>query len=415
MQSRQKPNLTRDWIDPFAVNIVQRLQRKGYETYLVGGCVRDLLAGQRPKDYDIVTMARPEQVRDEIDRAYIIGKRFRLVLVKRGQDQFEVATFRREPSPENDLNEDGLQISDNVFGTPEEDARRRDFTVNSFFYDPVKDELIDYCEGMKDIEDRVIRVIGDPKTRLTEDPIRILRALRLAHKLDFSIEPSLRQAMMEKAPLLTMSALPRRREEMLKILKLQDPSVTLHECHDLGILQHAFPGLDHLYTQKSGIDDFDAYLSRIKSEVPAGIGEPVYLFGIFLLAYVRATIHADPHQPIQISEADESRLAEFMKKELGIFNLEESIILRALELQPELTQVEDYKKRGARRKRGFLLNESMPLALLFAEVDHVISPSDLHFWKMEYATVAHELVTDERPRRRRRRDPRKSPQTPEEN
>lgn len=409
MQSRQKPNLTRDWIDPFAVSIVQRLQKKGYESYLVGGCVRDLLAGQRPKDYDIVTMARPEQVKEAIDRAYIIGRRFRLVLVKRGNDQFEVATFRKEPTPEDSLNEEGLQVSDNEFGTPEEDARRRDFTVNSFFYDPVKDELQDYCDGMKDIEDRIIRVIGDPQTRLTEDPIRILRALRLAHKLDFSIEPSLRQAMMEKAPLLTMTALPRRREEMLKILKLQDPCVTLHESHDLGILQHAFPGLDHLYIHKNGTDDFDAYLSQIKDEPPTGVNEPTYLFGILILAYVRATMHADPHQPIKVSEEDEKRLSEFMKKELGIFNLEESIILHALELQPELTQIEDYKRRGHRRKQGFLRNEAMPLALVFAEVDHVLSPSDLQFWKNEYATIANEIAEESRgPRRRRRRDTRRS-------
>lgn len=383
MQLSPHPKLDRSWIDPFATNIVERLQKKGFETYLVGGCVRDLLAGQRPKDFDIATSAKPEQVRETIDRAYIIGKRFRLVLVKRGADQFEVATFRRDPPPEESLNEEGLQISDNVFGTPEEDARRRDFTVNAMFYDPIKDNLIDFCDGVRDIHERCIRVIGDPMVRLTEDPIRILRALRLAHKLDFSIEPSLRAAMIEKAPLLTLSGLPRRREEMLKILKLKDPIATLHECHDLGILQHAFPTLDKLYSDHQKIDDFDAYMVRLKPYAPDGVSEPHYLFGVLMLAYMRAHLHADPLQPVGMTPEQEQKLSEFMKKELGIFNLEESMIIRALELQPELTKVEEHKRKGHRRKKGFVRNEALPLALVFAEIDHVIPPSDLHYWKSE--------------------------------
>lgn len=413
MSVKQKPRLTKEWIDPFAISIVERLQKHGFESYLVGGCVRDLLAGIRPKDFDIVTMARPEEIKDVIDRAYIIGKRFRLVLVKRGADQFEVATFRKDPPPEESLNEDGLQVSDNVFGTPEEDARRRDFTVNSFFYDPIKDEILDYCDGMKDMEERVIRVIGDPFQRIKEDPIRTLRALRLAHKLDFTIEPKLRTAMKELAHLLTLSALPRRREEMLKILKLNDPCSTLHESHDLDILRHAFPSLDLLYTNNTktendddAVDVFDSYISRIHDFKNYRIPEPTYLFGVLLLAYCRARLHQDPHKPIQISEQKENEFLDFMKKELGVFNLEASLILKALSIQHELLEVEDYKRRGRRRQKGFLRNEAFDLALTFASIDHVLSPSQLEFWRKEFLQAEKEFLQERPARAPRSRRPR---------
>lgn len=405
MPVKQKPQLHRDWIDPFAITIVERLQKKGFKSYLVGGCVRDLLAGIKPKDFDLVTDATPEKIKENIDRAFIIGKRFRLVLVKRGSEQFEVATFRKDPPREESLNEDGLQISDNVFGSEEEDAKRRDFTINSLFYDPIKDEVTDYCEGLPDIDNRIIRVIGDPRTRLTEDPIRILRALRLAHKLEFSIEPSLREAMVEKAELITSSVLPRRREEMLKILRLNDPVLTLHEAHDLGILKHAFPLLDSVYDNIESVDEFDSYISRMPEDADALIPETVFLFGILILAFVRATIQKDP-LTTEPSLSEHKRLNEFLKFELGAFNNEIGMILRAFELHPELQDVDSFKKRGHRRKAGLLRNEALPLALLFAEMDHSLPASTLQYWKNELDVIRHELDAqreNDRPVRRGRR------------
>ncbi len=405
MPVKQKPQLHRDWIDPFAITIVERLQKKGFKSYLVGGCVRDLLAGIKPKDFDLVTDATPEKIKENIDRAFIIGKRFRLVLVKRGAEQFEVATFRKDPPREESLNEDGLQISDNVFGSEEEDAKRRDFTINSLFYDPIKDEVTDYCEGLPDIDNRIIRVIGEPRTRLTEDPIRILRALRLAHKLEFSIEPSLREAMVEKAELITSSVLPRRREEMLKILRLNDPVLTLHEAHDLGILKHAFPLLDSVYDNIESVDEFDSYISRMPEDADALIPETVFLFGILILAFVRATIQKDP-LTTEPSLSEHKRLNEFLKFELGAFNNEIGMILRAFELHPELQDVDSFKKRGHRRKAGLLRNEALPLALLFAEMDHSLPASTLQYWKNELDLIRHELDAQresERPVRRGRR------------
>src|SRR5690606_11366814 len=132
---------------------------------------------------------------------------------------------------------------DNLFGTPEEDANRRDFTVNALFYDPIKDQLIDYADGLRDHELRILRMIGEPKKRLLEDPIRILRALRLTHKVKFSLEPSLRAAMKEEAASLALTALPRRREELLKILRLDSPEIAFAEAYDLDILKAISPSL----------------------------------------------------------------------------------------------------------------------------------------------------------------------------
>jgi poly(A) polymerase len=363
------------------------------------------LAGIKPKDYDLVTNATPEAIKSNIDRAFIIGKRFRLVLVKRGAEQYEVATFRKDPPPEESLNEDGQQVSDNVFGSEEEDARRRDFTINSMFYDPIKDEVTDYCGGLQDIDRRMIRVIGDPKTRLTEDPIRILRALRLAHKLEFSIEASLREAMVAKAELITASVLPRRREEMLKILRLNDPVVTLHEAHDLGILKHAFPLLDTVYSEIESIDEFDSYISRMPEDADPLIPETAFLFGVLILAFVRSTIQRDPLDT-QIQLNEHKRLNEFLKHELGAFNHEISMVLRAFEIQSELQDISGFKKRGHRRKAGLLKNDALPLALLFAEMDHSLPPNGMQFWKEELDRIRPELEQQregDRPVRRVRR------------
>lgn len=261
MEKRQKPSLHSDWIDPDASFIVDRLQKAGFNTYLVGGCVRDLLAGIHPKDFDIATSASPEQVRKLIRGSYIIGKRFPLVLVKRGNRQFEVATFRRNALPE-EMEGNDQSFVDNFYGSPQEDAQRRDFTVNGLFYDPVHDELIDYVEGIKDIENGYIKMIGSPEQRLKEDPIRILRAIRLSHKLRFSIEETLRLAIETHSQELTRSILPRKREEYFKLMRLDDPSLVFKELHDLKILEYIMPSLAYLWDQDNNAAILMHYLAR---------------------------------------------------------------------------------------------------------------------------------------------------------
>ena len=193
--SRQHP-LQRGQFSRNAVNVVERLQNAGYQAYLVGGCVRDLLLGINPKDFDVATSATPEQVRAEFRNARVIGRRFKLAHVHFGREIIEVATFRanhpqgedEEDSHISSRNESGRILRDNVYGSLEDDAQRRDFTINALYFDVSGERILDYAHGVHDIRNRLIRLIGDPEQRYLEDPVRMLRAVRFAAKLDFDIE-----------------------------------------------------------------------------------------------------------------------------------------------------------------------------------------------------------------------------------
>ena len=216
---RHDAPLDEDLIDSDAAKVVRRLERSGYQAYLVGGCVRDLLLGRRPKDFDVATSARPDDVRGLFRNCRIIGRRFRLAHVLFGGGKVvEVATFRRNPG-ETDLEEDLLIRSDNVFGEAHEDAIRRDFTINALFYDLDRRQVLDWCGGMPDIQHRVIRTIGEPSVRFREDPVRILRAIKFAAKLDLGIDPAVYDAMVSSRLELARAARPRIFEEILRVMR----------------------------------------------------------------------------------------------------------------------------------------------------------------------------------------------------
>jgi poly(A) polymerase len=215
-----------DGIDPDAAKVVRRLERSGHEAYLVGGCVRDLLLGRKPKDFDIATSARPEDCRSLFRNCRVIGRRFRLAHILFGGGKVvEVATFRRNPAmeaPEEEASEvfDDLLIrSDNVFGEAHEDALRRDFTMNALFYDLDRRQVLDWCGGMQDVKRRAIHTIGEPITRFREDPIRILRAIKFAARLDLGIAADVYDAMVSTREDLAKAARPRLFEEILRLLR----------------------------------------------------------------------------------------------------------------------------------------------------------------------------------------------------
>lgn len=379
LEIKQKPKLHASWIDPNAKEIVRVLQREGFISYLVGGCVRDLLVGIHPKDYDIATNAEPNQVKRKIWGSYVIGRRFRLVLVKRGDQQYEVATFRREGTPEdlsaNQAEDDELTPppvqGDNFFGTPEQDALRRDFTINALFYDPIKDELIDYAHGLKDIQSHTLRMIGDPSARIIEDPIRSLRAIRLSHKLHFRIEESLRDAIQKNAAEVSKSVLPRRREEYLKFLRLPDPVPAWMELCDLNLVDHILPSLKPVFESPERREIFLHYLHRLE-EICVDSSQTTEIYTPVVLAYQRA-MEGHPEA--------ESLLNKLMKDELMMFKSEQAIVLGCLDLLSHLEDVATYKRRGYRRQQAFLRNESLPLALRVAKVEHHLSAQDYWFWQ----------------------------------
>lgn len=241
-------SLQRGQFSRHAVSIVERLQNAGYQAYLVGGCVRDQLLGITPKDFDVATSATPEQVRAEFRNARIIGRRFKLVHIHFGREIIEVATFRAnhpeseaEDSHTSSRNESGRILRDNVYGTLEEDAQRRDFTINALYYDPVSERILDYANGVHDIRNRLIRLIGDPTQRYQEDPVRMLRAVRFAAKLNFGIEKHTVQPIRQLAPMLREIPAARLFEETLKLFLSGQAADTFEMLVDLQLFDPLFP------------------------------------------------------------------------------------------------------------------------------------------------------------------------------
>src|SRR4029077_6506381 len=218
--------------------------------YLVGGGVRDLLLGRRPKDFDVGTSAHPYQVKKLFRNCWIIGRRFRLAHVKFGQKVIEVATFRRQVEAGEEIVQDGFPAPDpttpegehlihhdNTFGTPEEDAFRRDFTINALVYDIATFSIIDYVGGLDDLRAGVVRSIGDPRVRFQEDPVRMLRAVALAARLDFTLDPPIRSAIAELRHEIARSSPARLLEEYYKILRAGSAEKTFRGLADLGLLE----------------------------------------------------------------------------------------------------------------------------------------------------------------------------------
>ena len=250
---RHDVQLDHSRIDFDAQKVIHRLTRHGYQAYLVGGCVRDLLLDRRPKDFDVATNARPEEVRRLFRNSRIIGRRFRLVHVLfAGGKVIEVATFRRNPLPDHDPMENGngsssdvdlLIRNDNAFGEAHEDALRRDFTINALFYDFERRQILDWVGGMEDVQRRIIRTIGDPETRFREDPVRILRAIKFASRLDFGLDPSVYDAIALTRQSLALAARPRLFEEILRLLRGGAAHRSMWLAWELGVLSVLLPEL----------------------------------------------------------------------------------------------------------------------------------------------------------------------------
>jgi poly(A) polymerase len=244
-------SIPHEQIDPDAEKVVGRLTRNGFAAYLVGGCVRDLLLGRTPKDFDVATSATPPEIKALFRNCRIIGRRFRLAHIFFGSKIIETSTFRanpREVEPDELVQNvpesaalppepaELLIRRDNVFGTAEEDARRRDFTINGLFYDLDANKVIDYVEGLPDLEKRVVRTIGDPQIRFREDPVRILRAIKFAARLDFSIEPASYQAILDHKGEIAKCAPPRVLEEIYRLLRGGAARRSLELLEETGIL-----------------------------------------------------------------------------------------------------------------------------------------------------------------------------------
>ncbi|NLB66646.1 MAG: polynucleotide adenylyltransferase PcnB [Lentisphaerae bacterium] len=268
--------LKRNEISHQALQVLWRLDEAGYKAYLCGGGVRDLLLGRQPKDYDIATDARPEEIKKLFRNSRIIGRRFKLAHIFYRDVIIETATFRAlfdAPPPEAEgiplpsrrrtdvpdptfATRDGVIVRDNVYGTPEEDARRRDFTINGLFYNIADGSIIDYVGGLVDLEKRVLRMIGDPETRIHEDPVRMVRAIRIAAQLDFQIEPALWDAIRRLGEDLKNSSRERMHEEVLKILNCGSAKAAFSRSWQQGLFQTIYPSFSAWLGSPEGAASF---------------------------------------------------------------------------------------------------------------------------------------------------------------
>jgi poly(A) polymerase len=287
---RDQHCISRKDISDGALKVMSRLRNKGYQAYLVGGAVRDLLLGGHPKDFDVATDATPEAIHDLFRNSRIIGRRFRIVHVRFGREIIEVTTFRghhengKESSDSRGGNhsrqsDDGMLLRDNVYGTLEEDAARRDLTVNALYYDSGKFEVFDHTHGLEDLERRTVCIIGDPATRYREDPVRMLRVLRFAAKLDFEIDTATADALDECAPLLSNIPSARLFDEFLKLFLSGYAAATLDKLLEYGLFEWLFPdtngclGNDLLALPllRAAMQNTDARIAQQKPVTPAFI------------------------------------------------------------------------------------------------------------------------------------------------
>ncbi len=426
---RSAHTISRRDIDPDALKVLYRLHEQNYIAYLVGGSVRDLLLGRRPKDFDIGTSAHPQQVKKLFRNCWIIGRRFRLAHVKFGQKTIEVATFRRQLDPtelQPDVDEaieatpepapghtpaevaeaqgthfarvrahDRLIHRDNTFGTPEEDAFRRDFTINALFYDISTFSIIDYVGGLQDLEARAIRSIGEPHLRFLEDPVRMLRAVVFAARLGFAIDDPIREAIETDRHEISRSAPARLMEEYYKILRSGFAEASLDLLKETRLLRAITPELDdapeELWESVSRLDQF-------RREYGAA---PETLTNAILAGTILVPLGLAGRRPRFSADASERRI------ELGMLTVprrDVEHLQQILAVQPRLLDTQ----APVRAQRALLHRHVFTEALTWLEI-HGNRPDAVAHWRELQAEPHQDRVDEDNvehfpmPRRRRRR------------
>jgi poly(A) polymerase len=393
---REQPPPASPRIDPAHVlpeadRVVRRLVRHGFRAYLVGGCVRDLLLGRSPKDFDLATSARPRQVKRLFRNSRIIGRRFRLVHIRFGPRILEVATFRAAP-PDAAEGEDLYITRDNVFGTEEQDAFRRDFTINGLFYDLIEERVIDHVGGLEDLSLRRLRTIGDPDVRLREDPVRILRAAKFAGRLDFELTPELHAAARAHREDLRKSAPPRVLEEYYRLLSNSGVRRSFELLEELGALEILLPEIRPL------AEDFLATLDRLEemSGGDRGVLSQALLVAVLLFPVARPhLVEGDPH-------VVERRLQEMLgplATRLTIARRDTTVARQLLSVQPRFL-APPHGRSARRLARHEIFHDACRLRRIRGLLEPVES-DPLDEW--ERLAVHPARVPEERRRRRRRR------------
>ncbi|HCZ14533.1 MAG TPA: polynucleotide adenylyltransferase PcnB [Candidatus Accumulibacter sp.] len=417
--------LQRDQISRGCQRTVEGLQENGYQAYIVGGAVRDLLAGLKPKDFDVATNATPEQVRHCFRRSRIIGRRFQIVHVSMGAETIEVTTFRghhgEHAGNKAQTDEQGRVLRDNVFGSQAEDAARRDFTVNALYYDPTSETITDYHHGVADLQQKTLRMIGDPKTRYREDPVRMLRAVRLAAKLGLTIDPAASRPIREMSELIDNVPPSRLFDEMLKLLTSGHALHCVRQLREEGLHNGLLPLLDVILGQPLGERFVMLALEATDRRVAEGKPiSPGFLFATLLWHEVLAKWQlfksgGEPATPALFLAMDE--VLEVQAEKLAITRRIAGDIKDIWALQPR------FEQRSGKRPYGVLQHPRFKAGydfLLLRAESGELEPATSVWWteflhasdEARAAMLLPPTPGEARKRRRRRRPPAITGQTP---
>ncbi len=422
---RAEHTISRSQIDPDALKVLYRLQQNKYLAYLVGGSVRDLLLARRPKDFDIGTSAHPYQVKRLFRNCWIIGRRFRLAHVRFGPKTIEVATFRRqltaeelaappEPVPPQDgiplhpeggslRTHDGMLHRDNTFGTPEEDAFRRDFTINALFYDIATFSIIDYTGGLTDLENRLVRCIGQPAERFQEDPVRMLRAVSMASRLNFDIDPPIDAAIATHRTEIAKSSPARLIEEIYKVLRAGASERAFRMLAERRLLDPIAPELqkgagEALWRSLAAVD---TYRKRFE-DTPDTLTNAILLGSLLTpLGHTIRTL-----SPAPVAEGDFRREPRLSLGMLPLARRDVERLRQVLGLQRRLVDL----NLSPKARRALTHRSPFREALTWLEI-HGNAPEVVEHWRgfveaagtFEEGQDAGEAVPPKRRRRRRRR------------
>ena len=347
-----KHGVTRDSLSNAARRVCETLQGAGYSAYVVGGAVRDLLLGVHPKDFDVATNALPEEVHRLFRRSRLIGRRFKLVHVMFGPETIEVSTFRAGSVAETD--EHGRVLRDNVYGSREEDAARRDFTVNALYYDPSDQSILDFHNGMRDIKRKCVRIIGDPSARFREDPVRMLRAARFAAKLEFTIDQHTRAPIADMADLIENVPAARLFDEMLKLLLSGHAASCVRELREAGLHHGLLPLLDVILEQPMGERFVMLALAETDERVRAGKPvSPAFLFAALLWHEVLAAWKKEQvagMRPVPALHAAMDAVLDLQTDKLAIPRRFTAVMKEIWILQPR------FEQRSGRRPHALVEN-----------------------------------------------------------
>jgi len=414
---RAAHNVSRDEFSKSALKVLYRLHKSGYQAFLVGGCVRDAMLELHPKDFDVATNATPEQVRKLFGNCRLIGRRFRLAHVRFGRELIEVATFRAAANHADDdhaHDDEGRIVRDNVYGTIDEDVWRRDFTCNSLYYNIADFSIWDYTGGVKDIEQRHIVLIGDPDKRLREDPVRMLRAVRFAAKLDFTIDATVEKAIKQDRPLLANVPAARLFDEFMKLFQSGHAERTFELLRKYELFGLLFPTTDEELDRDEGFLQFvRAALRNTDRRVKSGKSvTPMFLIGVFLWEPTRQ-LAATRRAEEKMSESQSLSLAAYelsmqQQRRIAIPRRFTVPMREMLALQPRFMQ--NHGKRALKLLQHRRFRAAYDFMVLLAEVGQ-FDQDKAKFWTDVQSQSAAERDTSfqinapagGKPRRRRRR------------